>query len=74
MVTLKKIKKEKGYIEAEYYPENSSKKGYMKIRIADKCVVDHENASIVSAPHVKRTLIRLSSLERIPEQKTVLWY
>ena len=74
MVTLKRIKKENDYIEAEYYPENSSKKGYMKIRIADKSVVEHKNASVISAPHVKKTLIRLSSLEHIPEQKTVLWY
>lgn len=74
MVVLKNIIKKNDYIQAEYYPENSPKKGFMKIRIPDFTVIEHDNASSISASHVRRELIELSSQKIIPKQKTVLWY
>lgn len=74
MVVLKNINRGNDYIEAEYFPDNSSKKGFMRIRVSDSVVVEHQNASMTSAPHVKKELLKLLSQKKIPKQKTVLWY
>lgn len=74
MVVLKNIKMNKDTIEAEYYPENTNDKGFMKIRCTDGSIVEHDSAGYVGAPHVKRELIRLSSSKDVPKEKTVMWY
>ena len=56
MVILKNIKKVSDSISANYYPEGKEPAGFMKIRIPDGEIVEHENASMFAAPHVRREL------------------
>lgn len=75
MVTLKNIKKTETDISADYYPEGSAPKGFMKMRLLDGEVIQHEGSIYSIAPsHVKRELVRLSKMDNPPEEKTVLWY
>lgn len=74
MTVLKNISKVDNTIEAEYYPENMDKKGFMKIDMITGKVIEHISASSISASHVKRELKRLSTLENIPTEKTLIWY
>ena len=74
MVILKNIKKTENSISADYYPEGKEPKGFMKMKISDEEVVEHEMASVFAAPHVKYELRRLAKLDNPPKEKTVLWY
>lgn len=74
MVILKNIKKTKNDISADYYPEGKQENGFMRIRLSDNEVIEHEMASMFSAPHVRSELIRLGKLDNPPLEKTVLWY
>lgn len=74
MVILKNIKKTENSISADYYPEGKKPKGFMKMRISDEEVVEHEMACMLSAPHVRYELRRLAKLNTPPTEKTVLWY
>ena len=49
-------------------------KGFMKICIEDREIVEHDNACSYSAAHVLRELKRLAKLEKPPKEKTLLWY
>lgn len=74
MVILKNIIKTSSDISANYYPEGKDVAGFMRLRLSDEEVVEHENASMFAAPHVRNELVRLSKLEDVPSEKTVLWY
>lgn len=74
MVILKNIKKVNDSISTNYYPEGKEPKGFIKIRISDGEVMEHENANMFAAPHVKRELKRIAKMENPPEEKTVIWY
>ena len=74
MVILKNIRKTSNNISAEYYPEGKTPKGFMKLRLADGEVLEHDMASIFAAPHVRYEMKRLAKLDNPPKEKTVLWY
>lgn len=74
MVILKYIKKTENSISADYYPEGKEPKGFMKMRILDEEVVEHEMGCMISAPHVRYELRRLAKLDNPPTEKIVLWY
>lgn len=74
MVILKNIKKVSDSISANYYPEGKEPAGFMKIRIPDGEIVEHENASMFAAPHVRRELKRIAKMDNPPKEKTVIWY
>ena len=62
MTVLKNIQKTIDSISADYYPEGENPKGFMKIRLSDGEIIEHENVSSLSAPHVLFELRRLSKL------------
>lgn len=75
MVVLKKIRKTESEISTEYYPEGNKPKGFMKMRLLDGEVIEHDGSEYSMAPtHVKRELLRLSQMKDPPKEKTVLWY
>ena len=74
IVILRNIKKTDNSISADYYPEGEKLKGFMKIRIKDGEILEHDNASSFSAAHVLRELKRLAKSENPPKEKTLLWY
>ena len=51
MVILRNIKKTDNSISTDYYPEGEKLKGFMKIRIKDGEILEHDNASSFSAAH-----------------------
>lgn len=73
MVILKNINKTDVDISADYYIEGHEPKGFMRMRLADSEVVEHENAGYGSS-HVEYELKRLAGMEKPPVEKTVLWY
>lgn len=74
MVILKDIEKTDEYISAKYYPEGKGKNGFMKIRLTDEEVIEHENVNTFAAVHVRYELRRLAKMTNSPSEKTVLWY
>lgn len=74
MVVLKNIKKTRDDISADYYPEGGEPKGFMRMRLSDGEVVEHDRAGMMAPTHVRYELARLSKSENPPEEKTVLWY
>lgn len=74
MVILKNIEKNNKTISADYYPEGGSEKGFMEIDLKDLSVVYHENVSSFAAAHVRRELRRLSNYDKMPNERTLLWY
>lgn len=74
MVILKNIVRTKNDISAEYYPEGKKPKGFMRIRLSDNEVMEHERSGAMAPSHVKRELIRLSKIDNLPNEKTVIWY
>lgn len=73
MVILKNIKKTQNDISTDYYIEGTGPKGFMKVRISDGEIVEHENGGYGSS-HVMNELIRLGKMGNPPTEKTVLWY
>lgn len=74
MVRLKNIKKTNEYITAEYFPEDGEKRGYMKVRCSDGEIIEHINAGMCSAAHVRRQLYEFASRNDVPSEYTVMWY
>ena len=73
MVILKNIKKTQNDISADYYIEGTEPRGFMKVRISDGEIVEHENGGYGSS-HVMNELMRLGKMENPPTEKTVVWY
>ena len=69
MVILKNITKTQNSISADYYPEGRSGKGFMKLRLEDEEVIEHQNASFFAAPHVRYELRRFAKEENPPREK-----
>lgn len=74
MVILKNIKRTEDNISADYYPEGKGLKGFMKMRLSDQKIIEHEVSGMVAAPHVRYELIRLAKVDNLPKEKAVLWY
>lgn len=74
MVILKNIRKSKDDISADYYPEGKEPRGFMKMRLENGEIIEHENTSSFAAHHVRYELRRLAKLDNPPREKTVLWY
>ena len=74
MVILKNIKKTNDSISADYYPEGKEPKGFITIQNPDGTVIEHKNASMFAAPHVKRELKRMTKMDNPPKEKTLIWY
>ena len=74
MVILKNITKTLDSISADYYPEGIGKKGFMKIRLSDKQIIEHENTSSISALHVKMKLREFADMDNLPTEDIVMWY
>lgn len=60
MVVLKNIHKKGNCISADYYPEGGDSKGFMKVSVEDRTILEHHNVSSFSASHV---LLRIGSKE-----------
>lgn len=75
MVILKNITKTESEISADYYPEGKEPKGFMRMSLPDRKIMEHEGDEYSMAPsHVKSELARLADLEEPPKEKTVIWY
>lgn len=78
MVILKKIKRNNGMIEADYYPEGGSSQGHLSVDITSgellehKVAPGHEYSSAVY--HAQRDLLRICRLNVLPVERTVVWY
>lgn len=73
MVILKNIIKTDLDISADYYIEGQEPKGFMRMRLSDNEVIEHENTGYGSV-HVKYELKRLARIDNPPAEKIVLWY
>ena len=75
MLVLKNIRKTNNVIEANYYLEGTDK-GYMKIRLSDGVILEHQkpNAVAYGSSHAQKELLRISKLSAVPNEKTVIWY
>ena len=73
MVILKNIKKTKTDISADYYIEGREPKRFMKMRISDEEIIEH-NSTGYGSSHVKYELERLAKLDKLPAEKTVFWF
>ena len=78
MLVLRNIKRKGNVIEANYFPEASNAKGFISLSILDGEVIIHVcpkgHEFSPSAAHAKKALIRISTLEDLPKEKTVMWY
>lgn len=78
MLILRNIKRNDLTIEAEYFPENGKSAGFLRVKMGTGEVLEHRKAKgyeYSTAPsHAKNELIRLSKRERLPEEKTVMWF
>ena len=79
MVRLKRIKKDKEFIEAYYTPEDSQEEGYLKIRLSDKEVVERRLTSFDGVlfsyfVHARSELRRICDEATVPESRLVMWY
>ena len=75
MVILKNIRKTEIDISADYFPEGKEPKRFMKMRLTDGEIIEHDGSTYSMAPsHVRRELVRLAKMDTPPKEKTVLWY
>ncbi len=79
MVRLVKIKKFETFIEAYYIPEDSNEEGYIKMRLADKEILerrltDHDGVMKSYFVHTKNGLKQIIDEGEIPETRLVMWY
>lgn len=78
MVVLRAIKRSQNKIEADYYPENREACGHIVIRLPDGERLENTPAPgyehTTSASHAQTELLRLAKLEKLPQEKYVLWY
>lgn len=71
MVILKNIIKTETEISTDYFPEGKEAKGFMKMRLTDGKIVEHNG---LEPSHVRCELVRLAKMDNPLKEKTVLWY
>ena len=79
MVRLKNIKRTDKTIEADYYPETTDEKGFILMDCETQEIIDCQTTSYDCAfdtylIHAQMELIRLATAEKVPTERTVLWY
>lgn len=74
MLVLKNIVRKDNYIEAEYYPEAQDKKYKITVNLETSEVDDHGSRASGYLSHAKNKLLRLSKLEKLPQEATEIWY
>ena len=78
MLILKNIRMKDNIISADYYPEGEPEFGHIEIDVNSGEIVVLKKAPIYMhspfATHAKYELMRLAKLEKLPEERTVLWY
>jgi hypothetical protein len=79
MLTLKRIKRSDGYIEAYYTPEDSKEEGYVKIKLSDDEVVTKQLTSYDGITEMyftmaRNKLWRIKDDTDIPTEAKVMWY
>lgn len=78
MVVLRNIKRNDNLIEADYFPENDNAKGHISVDTVKNEIIDLIKAKGYehsSAPlHAKNELLKLSAVEKLPQERTVMWY
>lgn len=80
MVTLIRINKTDEYIEANYIPEDTNEKGYIKMRLSDREVIDRtltpSDGNILRSyfVHAKNGLIQILEEGVPPDKWVVMWY
>lgn len=78
MIVLRNIVKENDIIEADYYPENGKTFGHIKVDLKTEEVISCIRAEGYEAgsgvAHALNALLKMSDLEEMPKEKTVMWY
>ncbi|MEG1336558.1 MAG: hypothetical protein RSC99_09110 [Clostridiales bacterium] len=79
MIKLINIKRNDKFIEAEYLPENSKEKGYIKIELESGEVIEskrspYEDEYYEHFSQAKRELKRLAKEKELPKESLVMWY
>ncbi|MDO4541488.1 MAG: hypothetical protein Q4C00_01480 [Bacillota bacterium] len=82
MLKLINIKRNDEYIEAEYLPEDSKEKGYVKVNIKTKKIVDSQHSKY-EEPYENYSecrrmaangLLSIADDSLLPQEKLVMWY
>ena len=80
MLELQNIKSNENYIQADYVPEGSNEKGFVKVDTASGDIVESTTTTYDGRLngylfHAKKALIRLAeSKNGLPEKYMVMWY
>lgn len=81
MVKLKNIDRDNRFIWCDYFPENESKPGFIKVDLQTEEIVSHtvapfeSNASFsVYAFHAMKKLLDIQNRNPLPEVTGAAWY
>lgn len=80
MLELQNIKSNGKYIQADYVPEGSNEKGFVKVDTASGDIVEstttaHDGRLNGYLFHAKKALTRLADAKNdLPEKHMVMWY
>ncbi len=79
MLRLKNIKKNNETIQADYYPEGASERGFVKINSCTREIIESKLTSYDGAvkaymSHAATALERLIDSKSLPEEQVVMWY
>lgn len=82
MIKLINIKRSDNFIEADYLPEDSKERGYVKVDTQTKEIIESRHSKY-EEPYEKysecrimaaRGLRELIEAKTIPEEKIIMWY
>lgn len=79
MLYLKNIRKTDTDIRANYYPENSNEKGFVRVDIKTGYILSYELTSYdrpveMYLNHAIQALRELITSDSVPLEKVVMWY
>lgn len=78
MLRLKNIKRDAEFIYADYYPEDWSSPGHIKLSVKDGAVVEEKRSTFPDEfEHLsmaRRALNKLRTELDIPSERLVMWY
>ena len=78
MVTLRNIERRDGILSADYFPEDREDSGRISIRESDGEEVEYIQAPTDSVGKfhgpVAYGLKQLVGVEKLPKEKTIMWY